>query len=78
MHAQKGHTNQPEDEETNQGIRRNALRFRNPVVQRKERRPYRSNHDSDTVRAVHVLDCIPEDGKSGAGDDGDVGAPETP
>jgi hypothetical protein len=78
MHAQKWHTGTPKQEKRDQCIRLNALALRNRVVQGQERRPYRTNHDARGICAIHVLDGVPENGKNGARDDGNVGAPETP
>jgi hypothetical protein len=54
------------------------LARRNAIVQCEERRPDGANHDTNRVCTVHVLDCEPEDCEDGAGDNGDVRAPEAP
>jgi hypothetical protein len=65
MHDQKRHTAQPEDEEANHGRSIDALTLWNAVVQRKKRRPDGTYHDAHGIRAVHVLDGKPENGKDG-------------
>lgn len=78
MHDQKGQTSEPEDEEANHGGSIDALTLWNAVLEGEERRPNGANHDADRISPVHVLDGEPEDGENGAGDDGQVGAPEAP
>jgi hypothetical protein len=78
MHSQKWHTRNPKDKETNHRRRINALTLRNLILESQEGGPDSANHDTNGIRAVHVLDGEPEDGEDGARDDGDVGAPEPP
>lgn len=47
-------------------------------MQREKRRPNGSNHHSHGIRAVHVLDRVPEYREDSTRYDGDVGAPEAP
>lgn len=72
MHTQKRQLNQPKQEEANHRIRLNALRLGNAIVQRQKGGPNSHDHGFDGIRAIHVLDCEPEDGEDRARYDGDV------
>jgi hypothetical protein len=77
-HVEEGKMSQPEEEERDHRIGSNSLTLRDVVLQGQEGWPDGTEHDPDRIGSVHHLNCKPEDGQNDSGDDGNIGAPETP
>lgn len=78
MHDQERQAAEPEDKEADHGSCVDALALWDIVFEGQKRGPDGADHDTDGICAVHVLDGEPEDGENGAGNDGEIGAPEPP
>lgn len=78
MHVQERKLEDPEDDEADHRVCRDALVCGDMVGEFEKGGPDGAEHDAHRVGAVHGLDGEPEYCKDCAADDGNVGAPEAP
>lgn len=68
----------PENEKSDHRVSRDALRFRNIIVQRQIARPDGPDHDSNRIGPVYILNREPKYRKNQSRNDGNIRSPETP